>query len=261
MGGSELAWGTVMSLWLLGMAIGSRIGVRAGGGALGRALAPVTLLLTGIGVLLFRAAPALTGVASGETVTAWQAAWLWAAAVGPAGARWRPRFSDPGWPARLGGRRPRLRPRGRRRAARRRRAEPRPGAAGNRRGAVPDRRRSRPHRAVAAPEERVDRARRGPGGRRRGQRRPPRDRGLALGRPSRRARRLARDPPAAPRGVGRLADRALRRRPPGGHLPRPLHHRAGRPPADAAAPPSRARAGGRLPGRRRDLDHGPPPGG
>ena len=83
MGGSELAWGTVMSLWLLGMAIGSRIGVRAGGGALGRALAPVTLLLTGIGVLLFRAAPALTGVASGETVTSWQAAWLWAAAVVP----------------------------------------------------------------------------------------------------------------------------------------------------------------------------------
>jgi spermidine synthase len=83
MGGSELAWGTVMSLWLLGMAVGSRIGVRAGGGALGRALAPATLLLTGIGVLLFRAAPALTGVAGGETVTSWQAVWLWAAAVVP----------------------------------------------------------------------------------------------------------------------------------------------------------------------------------
>ncbi len=84
MGGSELAWGTVMSLWLVGMAIGSRLGVRAGGNALGRALAPATLLLTGIGVLLFRAAPALTGAASGETVTAWQAGWLWAAAVVPA---------------------------------------------------------------------------------------------------------------------------------------------------------------------------------
>ncbi|PWB71213.1 MAG: hypothetical protein C3F15_12975, partial [Holophagae bacterium] len=83
MGGSELAWGTVMSLWLVGMAAGSRLGARAGGHALGRALAPLTLLLAGTGIVLFRAAPALTGAASGETVTTWQAAWLWAAAVVP----------------------------------------------------------------------------------------------------------------------------------------------------------------------------------
>jgi spermidine synthase len=82
-GGSELAWGTVMSLWLVGMAVGSRAGARIGGHSLGRALAPLTLLLTGIGIVLFRAAPALTGAASGETVTAWHAAWLWAAAVVP----------------------------------------------------------------------------------------------------------------------------------------------------------------------------------
>ena len=84
MGGSELAWGTVMSLWLVGMAVGSRVGARLGGAALGRALAPVTLLLTGLGVVLFRAAPALTGAAGGEAVTTWQSAWLWAAAVAPA---------------------------------------------------------------------------------------------------------------------------------------------------------------------------------
>jgi len=82
-GGSELAWGTVMSLWLVGMAIGSRLGVRLGGSPLGRTLVPITLLLTGIGVALFRAAPALTNAASGETVTTLRAAWLWAAAVVP----------------------------------------------------------------------------------------------------------------------------------------------------------------------------------
>jgi spermidine synthase len=83
MGGSELAWGTVMSLWLVGMAVGSRLGARHGGAALGRALTPFTLLLAGVGVVLFRAAPALTGATSGEAITTWQAAWLWAAAVVP----------------------------------------------------------------------------------------------------------------------------------------------------------------------------------
>ncbi|HQL29972.1 MAG TPA: hypothetical protein PLM67_07145 [Thermoanaerobaculales bacterium] len=82
-GGSELAWGTVMSLWLVGMAIGSRLGVRLGGRSLGHALVPATLLLTGLGVVLFRAAPALTGAAGGETVTTLRAAWLWAVAVVP----------------------------------------------------------------------------------------------------------------------------------------------------------------------------------
>ena len=38
MGGSELAWGTVMALWLAGMAAGSRVGARIGGPRAGSAL-------------------------------------------------------------------------------------------------------------------------------------------------------------------------------------------------------------------------------
>jgi spermidine synthase len=84
MGGSELAWGSVMALWLLGMGVGARAGVRWGGAELARWLPLAVVLLSGIGVILFRAAPALTGAAPGETITTWHSLWLWAAAVLPA---------------------------------------------------------------------------------------------------------------------------------------------------------------------------------
>ncbi len=84
MGGSEMAWGLVMALWLAGMGAGSRIGVRIGSVELARRLPLITLVLGAGGVLLFRAASAILGAAPGETLTTWHAVWLWALAVVPA---------------------------------------------------------------------------------------------------------------------------------------------------------------------------------
>ena len=81
LGGSELAWGAVMALWLAGMGIGSWAGVRWGraGWAV---FAPALLsILTAAGVVLMRAAPALVGATAGEAVATWQAAWVWGLAV------------------------------------------------------------------------------------------------------------------------------------------------------------------------------------
>jgi predicted membrane-bound spermidine synthase len=83
MGGSEMAWGTVMALWLLGMGVGSRVGSSAGSVRLAQALPVIVLAVSGSGVVLFRAAPVLIGAASGETITTASAAWLWLAAVFP----------------------------------------------------------------------------------------------------------------------------------------------------------------------------------
>ena len=84
MGGSEMAWGTVMALWLLGVGLGSRIGAATGSARLAHVLPVAVLTAAGWGVLLFRAAPALTGAASGETLTTASAVWLWIAAILPA---------------------------------------------------------------------------------------------------------------------------------------------------------------------------------
>jgi hypothetical protein len=84
MGGSELAWGTVMALWLAGVSVGARVGVRWGSPALARRLPVVVIALAGLGVIVFRAAPALVGASAGETITTASAAWLWVVAVLPA---------------------------------------------------------------------------------------------------------------------------------------------------------------------------------
>ena len=84
MGGSEMAWGTVMALWLIGMGIGARVGVRVGSARLARLLPVLVIALAGAGVILFRAAPALVGATAGESVTTVSAAWLWVVAVLPA---------------------------------------------------------------------------------------------------------------------------------------------------------------------------------
>jgi spermidine synthase len=86
MAGSELAWGSVMALWLVGMGAGSRCGTRWGSDRLAHTLPFLVMLLAGTGVVLFRAAPALTGAAPGETLTTWHALWLWTIAVLPAAA-------------------------------------------------------------------------------------------------------------------------------------------------------------------------------
>jgi len=84
MGGSEMAWGTVMALWLFGMGLGSRVGAATGSERLARVLPAVVLAIAGLGIVLFRAAPALIGAASGETLTTASAIWLWIVAVTPA---------------------------------------------------------------------------------------------------------------------------------------------------------------------------------
>ena len=84
MGGSEIAWGTVMALWLIGMGLGSRVGAAAGSERLARTLPLIVLAIAGLGIVLFRAAPALIGAASGETLTTASALWLWIFAVTPA---------------------------------------------------------------------------------------------------------------------------------------------------------------------------------
>jgi spermidine synthase len=86
MAGSELAWGSVMALWLVGMGAGSRCGTRWGSDRLVHSLPILVMVLAGTGVVLFRAAPALTGAAPGETLTTWHSLWLWTMAVFPAAA-------------------------------------------------------------------------------------------------------------------------------------------------------------------------------
>jgi spermidine synthase len=83
MGGSEMAWGAVMALWLGGMGAGARLGLSLDAWRLVRTLPFVVLVLTGVSVLTLRAAPALLGAASGELLTTVSAFWLWAAAVLP----------------------------------------------------------------------------------------------------------------------------------------------------------------------------------
>jgi spermidine synthase len=84
MGGSEIAWGLVMALWLAGMSLGARLGVRIGSPRFASAVPVITLVLSAAGTLLFRAAPAILGATAGESITTWYAVWLWALAILPA---------------------------------------------------------------------------------------------------------------------------------------------------------------------------------
>lgn len=85
-GGSEMAWGVVLAVWLAGMSLGARLGVGLGGPAMGE-WGPPTMLLAAFGAtVLLRAAPTLTGTLPGEVMATWRAAWLWVAAVFPVAA-------------------------------------------------------------------------------------------------------------------------------------------------------------------------------
>ncbi len=80
-GGSELAWGAVLSLWLAAIGAGAWLGSRWGNWRQAR-LGPLALVVvTGLAVVLVRAAPALIGAEAGEAATAWHDAWIWALAV------------------------------------------------------------------------------------------------------------------------------------------------------------------------------------
>ncbi len=84
LGGSEVAWGAVLAVWLAGMGAGSALASRRARPAAARALPAVSLALVGAGVVLLRAAPLLTGAAAGESGSAWRMAWVWVLAVLPA---------------------------------------------------------------------------------------------------------------------------------------------------------------------------------
>jgi spermidine synthase len=80
-GGSELAWGAVLAVWLAAIGAGAWLGSRWGRPRLARFGPLGLLLLTGAAVVLVRAAPALTGIGGGEAATAWRDAWIWAFGV------------------------------------------------------------------------------------------------------------------------------------------------------------------------------------
>jgi spermidine synthase len=83
MGGSEMAWGLVMALWLIGVSLGARLGVHRGTASVAEWLPPVAVVLAGLGTLIFRAAPAILGATAGESLTTGHAVWLWTSAVAP----------------------------------------------------------------------------------------------------------------------------------------------------------------------------------
>ncbi len=83
-GGSELAWGCVLTLWLAGMGAGARLGVRALPASAAAWLPVLMLTLAAVGVVLLRAAPSLAGTAAGEPLTTLGGAWVWVVAVLPA---------------------------------------------------------------------------------------------------------------------------------------------------------------------------------
>jgi len=81
LGGSELAWGAVLALWLCGMGLGAWLGTRRGGRRFA-ALAPAAVVVSAAaGIALMRAGPALVGAATGEAATTWHGLWVWALAV------------------------------------------------------------------------------------------------------------------------------------------------------------------------------------
>jgi hypothetical protein len=81
LGGSELAWGSVLALWLAGMGIGSWVGARRAAPRLASAGPSVVLALAGLGVVLIRSAALLGGAGIGESGTVWRGAGVWAVAV------------------------------------------------------------------------------------------------------------------------------------------------------------------------------------
>ncbi len=84
LGGSELSWTIVMTLWLVAMAVGARIGAHARARWVG-ALGPFLLVVFSmVGTVVLRAAPALAGSSPGEAAAGWAVPWVWLAAVVPA---------------------------------------------------------------------------------------------------------------------------------------------------------------------------------
>lgn len=82
LGGSELAWGMVLGVWLGGMGLGASLGARRPVPPL---LLPVLVALLGaVGVVLLRATPALLGRTPGEVGSTIRALWVWVVAVTPA---------------------------------------------------------------------------------------------------------------------------------------------------------------------------------
>lgn len=84
LGGSELAWGAVLAVWLAAMGVGALAGAGKTAPRGGAAVPTILALLAGAGVLLLRATPALLGAAPGEAAATWSGLWAWLPAVVPA---------------------------------------------------------------------------------------------------------------------------------------------------------------------------------
>jgi spermidine synthase len=80
LGGSELAWGAVLAVWLAAMGLGAWLGARRTAPL--PALAPeVVLLFAAAGTVLLRAVPALSGLVAGEAGSVWRGLGTWSVAV------------------------------------------------------------------------------------------------------------------------------------------------------------------------------------
>jgi len=83
LGGSELAWGVVLALWLAGMGIGSRCGVRWTRLTLARWFPVLQQVMLVVGVVMLRASPLLVGASTGERLTTFSTLGVWCCAVLP----------------------------------------------------------------------------------------------------------------------------------------------------------------------------------
>jgi spermidine synthase len=81
LGGSELAWGAVMGVWLAGMGVAAWVCGRRRPRGGGRWSPALVVAGAAIGALAFRALPVAAGLSPGETATSWRVAWLWALGV------------------------------------------------------------------------------------------------------------------------------------------------------------------------------------
>ncbi len=81
LGGSELSWGAVLAVWLAAMGVGAWLGSRRTTLPLPELSPALLLLLAAAGVILLRAAPALSGAVAGEAGSVWRGLGVWTLAV------------------------------------------------------------------------------------------------------------------------------------------------------------------------------------
>ncbi|MCK5379020.1 MAG: hypothetical protein KAJ78_06430 [Acidobacteria bacterium] len=85
LGGSEIAWGCLLFLWLIGAALGARIGSRLqqSNALIARLSTPAIAISAIFGVVMLRAAPAISGAHPGELAPAGPTLLVWLIALLP----------------------------------------------------------------------------------------------------------------------------------------------------------------------------------